>query len=91
MTITYKGKEKNVLTIKELYQMAKEQGAENAIIAVDFFNEDYENKDGDCVEYCEEVYANDITFCDNFRPFMEYQSDQYLALVIENHEEEQVK
>lgn len=58
----------NGITIKQLYEMAKEKGYENAIIGMDFC-EDIDTSCPNCdedisesVEYVEEVRQNDITF-----------------------------
>lgn len=60
MKITHEGKTINCLTVKELYEMAKAQGQENAIISISGIDDD---------DYCEQVNHEDIYFCETFRPF----------------------
>lgn len=64
MKITYNGNTINVLTVKELYEIAKMQGKENAILAI---NIEEEQMNGDY--YCEQVEHDDVHIVPQFRPF----------------------
>lgn len=78
MKITHEGKTINCLTIKELYEMAKAQGQENAILSLAAENSDY----------CEQVEHEDVVFCETFRPFgWHIKEHSYPAYEIYFHEE----
>lgn len=56
MFVKYKGKMIEVVTIKELYEMAVAKGVEDAAIGINFYDGETD------VEYCEEIKFNDIEF-----------------------------
>ena len=56
MFVKYKGKMIEVVTIKELYEMAVAKGVEDAAIGINFYDGETD------VEYCEETKFNDIEF-----------------------------
>lgn len=56
MFVKYKDKMIEVVTIKELYEMAVAKGMENAAIGINFYDGETD------VEYCEETKLKDIEF-----------------------------
>ena len=56
MFVKHNDKMVEVVTIKELYEMAVAKGVENAAIGVNFYDGETE------LEYCEETKFNDIEF-----------------------------
>lgn len=56
MFVKHKDKIIEVVTIKELYEMAVAKGVENAAIGISFYDGETE------VEYCEEAKFKDIEF-----------------------------
>ena len=56
------------MTIKQLYETAKEKGYENAIIGIDFYDDanincpNCDETISGCIEYVEEVKQGDIDF-----------------------------
>ena len=56
MIIKHKDEMIEVVTIKELYEMAVAKGVENAAIGISFYDGETD------VEYCEEAKFNDIEF-----------------------------
>lgn len=44
-----------MITIKALYEMAKEQGYENAVIGIDIYSEEYKDDNGWELEYCNTI------------------------------------
>ena len=60
MKIIYEGKEREFLTVKELYEACKVQGKENAIIGVHHYNDDIDG-DGRDYEMCEPIVQGDVS------------------------------
>ena len=56
MFVKHNDKMVEVITIKELYEMAVAKGVENAAIGISFYDGETE------LEYCEETKFNDIEF-----------------------------
>ena len=56
MFVRHNDKMVEVITIKELYEMAVAKGVENAAIGISFYDGETE------LEYCEETKFNDIEF-----------------------------
>ena len=56
MLVKHNDKMVEVITIKELYEMAVAKGVENAAIGISFYDGETE------LEYCEETKFNDIEF-----------------------------
>ena len=56
MFVKHNDKMVEVITIKELYEMAVAKGVENAAIGINFYDGETE------LEYCEETKFNDIEF-----------------------------
>lgn len=76
MFIKYKDKMIEVVTIKELYEMAVAKGKENAAIGISFYDEETD------VEYVQETKFKDIEFGDYYE-----QGDKiYPCIWLNNHE-----
>ena len=56
MFVKHKNENIEVVTIKELYEMAVAKGQENAAIGISFYDDESE------VQYCEEIKSKDIEF-----------------------------
>lgn len=66
-----------MLTIKELYELAVEKGKENAIIGINFWDEETQ------VEYCEGINSTDVEFGGYYENGQKRTGD---AIWLSNHE-----